>query len=265
MYPKIFKILLIFTIIALVLSACRPTPPQPTSQPLTTEETPVEKPPTVPPTSTKSDLTVIDDGSPLPPQVVGQQPNGAEELATGGVIRLVFDQAMDTSRTGAVFQVDSEAGKNIKGKVSWPDERTLEFKPSDPLETGSLYSASLGDEAASAQGVAMVEPYRFQFLTAGDLEVTQVFPSDGAKGVTSSAVITVIFNRPVVPLGIAEEEANLSNPLSLSPQVAGKGEWVSTSVYAFRPETTLKGGVSYTATIKAGLADATGESTLVEE
>ncbi len=77
---------------------------------------------------------------------------------------------------------------------------------------------ALGMKPTSAQGVALVEPYSFQFLTAGDLQVTQVFPSDGASDVASSAVITVIFNRPVVPLGMAEEEANLPNPLiALTP------------------------------------------------
>ena len=78
-------------------------------------------------------------------------------------------------------------------------------------------------------------------------------------------MITVIFNRPVVPLGITEEAANLPNPLVITPEIPGKGEWVSTSVFAFHPETTFEGNQKYTARVTAGLTDATGESTLAED
>jgi alpha-2-macroglobulin len=265
MSSKIYKIILVMTIAALILSACQPVPPQPTSQPPATGQPPVEQIPTATPETTPEEMPEIDDGAPLPPQVVGRLPDGAQELATDGAIRLAFDQAMDTAKTATAFQVSSQDGEPVNGKVSWPDERTLEFQPSARLESGSLYLASLGKKAISAQGVALNEPYDFQFLTAGDLQVTQVFPLDGAQAVSSSAVITVIFNRPVVPLGTVEQAADLPDPLTLSPATAGKGEWVSTSVFAFQPETTLKGNQEYTATVKAGLADATGESVLGQD
>ncbi len=117
MYPKIFKIVLILTITALVprrvpaysapahFAAINAPKGHQLSNPRPRRRLPPE-----------SELTVIDDGSPLPPQVVGQQPNGAEELAMDGVIRLVFDQAMDTARTGAAFQVDSQNGESVKGR-----------------------------------------------------------------------------------------------------------------------------------------------------
>jgi hypothetical protein len=261
MNAKINPILLILTIAALVLGACQPAPPRPTTQPAT----PMPPEPTPIPATPTEGLGVVDDGSPLPPQVVFRQPEGAQELPVDGEIRLAFDQPMDRAQTAAAFQVTTPDGKPVSGEIVWPDERTLAFKPSTRLESGSLYVASLGTQAASAQGVALDEPYDFQFVTAGDLQVTQVFPADGARDVASNAVITVIFNRPVVPLGIIEEAAELPNPLTLSPEVKGKGEWVSTSVFAFRPETTFKGNTTYTATVKAGLADATAESTLAQD
>lgn len=265
MCSKINKIILVFAIAALVLGACRPAPEQPRAQPSAEQPKPVEQMPPATPKVTQATLTAIDDGAPLPPQVVERHPGGAEELAPDGTIRLAFDQAMDAGKTAAAFQVNSQSGEPVSGQVFWPDARTLEFKPANRLESGSLYFASLGNQATSAQGAALVEAYNFQFLTTGELQVAQVFPADGAQDISSNAVITVIFNRPVVPLGIVEEAANLPNPLRLSPQVAGKGEWVSTSVYAFRPETTLKGDQEYTATIQAGLADASGESHLAQD
>jgi hypothetical protein len=264
MCSKAYKTALILTIAALILGACRPKPPQPTAQPPTAGQTSTPETPAAPAVTSPA-MPEIDDGAPLPPQVVGRIPDGAQELAPDGSIRLAFDQPMDAARTGDAFQVSTQDGKPVAGQVAWPDERTLEFQPAATLEGGSLYLASLGKGAASAQGVAIQEPFDFQFLTTGDLQVSQVFPADGAQDVSSSAVITVIFNRPVVALGTAEQAANLPSPLELSPDVAGKGEWVSTSVFAFRPETSLKGGQEYTATVKAGLADATGESVLAQD
>jgi hypothetical protein len=111
MYPKIYKISLILTITALVLGACQPAPPQPPSQPPTPAETPLPPSPSARPATPTSAISVIDDGSPLPPQVVWRQPDGAEELATGGTILLAFDQPMDAARTGAAFQVSAQDGK----------------------------------------------------------------------------------------------------------------------------------------------------------
>ncbi|HSO27160.1 MAG TPA: Ig-like domain-containing protein, partial [Anaerolineales bacterium] len=102
----------------------------------------------------------------------------------------------------------------------------------------------------------------FEFTTMGDLQVSQVFPLDGAEGVDPQAVLTVIFNRPVVPLGSAEDRNALPDPLVISPPVAGRGEWVNTSVYAFQPSSGLRSGTAYTVVAAAGLEDALGETQL---
>jgi uncharacterized protein YfaS (alpha-2-macroglobulin family) len=230
--------------------------------PATPSNTPAQ--PTPAPTATEAGLAVIDNGAPLPPQVVAQRPSGGEELPVNGEIELTFDQPMDAAKTAAALHVTAPDGAAVAGKITWPDSTTLLFKPNAALLSGDLYSASLDVQAASAQGVTLQEPYDFQFVTTGELQVSQVFPMDGAKDVASDAVITVIFNRPVVPLVIAEERTDLPDPLTISPETSGKGEWVNTSVYAFRPDKNLKGGVKYSVTVKAGLADSTDESHLAQ-
>ncbi|MEO0562585.1 MAG: Ig-like domain-containing protein, partial [Chloroflexota bacterium] len=79
--------------------------------------------------------------------------------------------------------------------------------------------------------------------------VTEVIPAEGAVQVATDAVITVIFNRPVVPLTILEEREDLPDPLTLTPAVGGVGEWLNTSIYVFRP-TGLAGGATYSATVE---------------
>ncbi len=207
---------------------------------------------------------MIDDGSPLPPIVIEQQPQGGTEFPVEGQILLTFDQPMKPAETSKAWEVSGVNGIRVNGKIDWPELSTLRFTPAEPLARGTIYNANLTTDAVSESGVKIQEPYHFQFATVGELAVSQVFPADRAKEISSSTVITVIFNRPVVPLVIGEEQSKLPQPLQIKPETAGKGVWVNTSVYTYHPEKPLQSGIQYTATINAGLSDATSETQLEE-
>ena len=88
--------------------------------------------------------------------------------------------------------------------------------------------------------------------------MTQVLPAPDAADAEVRSAITVMFNRPVVPLTSLADQASLPNPLVLDPPASGKGEWLNTSIYIFRPDTPLAGGQTYTGRVAAGLQDTTG-------
>jgi alpha-2-macroglobulin len=250
----------LFLILTLLVGACQPGPgpaPENTQAPQGTL-TPL------PPTPDNS-LDVFDSGEPLPPQVIDRSPRGGRDLSLAGEIALTFDQPMDMDATAKALQVHSADGKPVAGEVSWSSARTLQFKPAAPLETGETYLAALSTSAASQAGTRLREELTFQFNTVGSLQVTQVFPRANSKDVTNDAVITVIFNRPVAPLVITGEQSGLPHPLTISPAVQGQGEWINTSVYAFRPDEPLHGSTMYSVVVNAGLQDATGDSSLASE
>ena len=83
--------------------------------------------------------------------------------------------------------------------------------------------------------------------------MTNTQPADGAEEVGADSTITVAFNRPVVPLVGTGEQAGLPEPLVITPTLAGKGEWINTSIYRFTPEKGLAASTAYTVTIPAGL------------
>jgi hypothetical protein len=172
---------------------------------------------------------------------------------------------MDTVRTAAAWKLFDSEGRTIRGRITWSDQKTLRFKPSNSLHLDSTYRVVIDKSAASAEGSTLVEPIKWNFETAGELEVSQTFPEDRTFDVANDSVITTIFNRPVVPLVIAEERDTLPNPLEISPPVSGSGEWVNTSVFAFRPDQPLQGGTTYSITVKAGLSDALDESQLAND
>ncbi|HNT24855.1 MAG TPA: Ig-like domain-containing protein [Anaerolineales bacterium] len=256
---RVSGMLVLLFLAAYASASCgRQTPTVATRLAATSAPTPV-------PTATMPGLPAVDPGAPLPPQVVSQEPAPGQELPLDGSLELKFDQAMDKAATGAALQVLDWDGEPVAGNVTWIDERTVRFTALEPLATGQTYVASLSGEAKSAEGLVVEQPFHWEFSTVGTLAVQQVFPADGAADVANNAVITVIFNRPVVPLVIAEAQADLPDPLQITPALAGDGEWVNTSVYAFHPEGVLKGDTSYTVEIAAGLEDMSGEAILEED
>src|SRR3989338_4328806 len=191
---------------------------------------------------------------PIAPTVAEYFPARGDELATDGLISVYFDAVMDQASAEAAFSIEPR----VRGQFSWPDDRTLVFTPAQLLERASQYTVTVAGSARSAAGLALAEPVTFTAATVGFLEVTQVLPAPDTFGAEAQSVITVMFNRPVVPLTSLGDQAALPSPLTLEPRVEGQGEWLNTSIYVFRPSQPLVGGETYTGRIPAGLQDTTG-------
>ena len=203
-------------------------------------------------------VKIDDQDIPLPPMVIQTYPSGGEEISENGIIEIVFDQAMDQNTTSAALSIQNNLGEMIEGNISWPDQLTLRFSPKQPLSPGLIYGASLSSSAKNIEGVNLSDSFQFEIRVAGELMVSQVFPADGTQDVEANSVITVVFNRPVVPLKIKGESENLPNPISTIPIIKGKGEWLNSSVYIFHPLEPLRSSTTYEVKVIAGLEDTIG-------
>ncbi len=192
-------------------------------------------------------------GTATAPQVVETQPRSGEEIPLDSGITFFFDQPMLAESVRGAFSIEPSA----TGALEMPDESTLVFTPDRPLRRATAYTLTIGTGATSAAGQPLAEPFTLRVNTVGYLEVAQVLPALHATDIATDSVITVIFNRPVVPLVTAEEMDTLPNPLVIEPATDGAGEWLNTSIYLFRPD-RLQGGTTYTVTVSAGLTDVTG-------
>ncbi len=244
---RLYKTVALATLLSLLLGACRcaawPTP-------------------TPPPTPTLHPYVSPSPGA-VPAVVVQRTPERGEELPLDGAIQLVFDRPMDRASVEAAFQVSPE----VSGDIEWADERTVRFKPAPDLKRDAEYWVTVGPKARATDGNTLDGAYRFRFRTVGYLEVAQAIPAPDTENVEAESIITVIFNRPVVPL------TSISSPpmggiesgfLTFDPLIEGGGEWLNTSIYVFTPAEPLAGGTTYTARVAAGLADTTG-GVLAEE
>ncbi len=187
------------------------------------------------------------------PRVLETDPLSGEELALDGAVTLYFDQPMDMDSVQALLTVQPATPLTFEVV----DEATLRFTPVKDWLRSTRYTFTLPAEALSAAGEPLAEPFELALQTVGYLEVSEVLPASGATQIETGSAITVIFNRPVVPLVTVADMAALPDPLALDPAVEGEGEWLNTAIYVFRPE-RLEGGTTYTATIAAGLTDVTG-------
>ena len=244
---KRFLIFLPLIFVLVIHTGCRqedePATPSPSDTAVPT--------PTIPPIPTEAGLGLVpvDNEAALQPKLIGQNPAAGEEAALDGFFELYFDQPMDAAVTANALQIVTADGESVAGEVSWPQPRIMRFKPDRALKPNSSYRATLADTAVSASGTSLLEGLSLTFNTIGDLAVSQVSPAPDAEEVAIDTAVTVIFNRPVIPLMIAEEQVNLPNPLIIKPDINGQGEWINTSVYVFRPDDALIGRQTYTARV----------------
>lgn len=207
------------------------------------------------PAAAPSPTVDIAELPPTAPRVVAQRPYPGEELPLDGSIDVYFDQPMDRASVEGSLAIEPA----LDVDVMWVDDSTLRVVPAaGELSRAARYQLLI-DEAASAEnGLALEAPAEIEVQTVGFLQVGEVVPAPDASAVSAGSVITVFFNRPVVPLGVAEDAGDLPQPLTISPEVAGEGEWVNTSIYQWRPDEPLEGNQTYTVTVREGLEDQTG-------
>ncbi len=196
--------------------------------------------------------------TPLPPQppiLLRRSPDRGQEQGLTAPIKVLFDQAMDKASVESAFDIEPR----VAGELAWDDDRRLVFTPAEPgFERAATYQVTIDETAKSAAGLTLRQPIQFKFTTVGFLEVTDVQPAPRTTEVDMDAVVTVIFNRPVVPLTAIEDQGNLPHPLTFVPPVQGEGEWLNTSIYRFTPTDGFLPATEYQARIAAGLEDTTG-------
>lgn len=164
--------------------------------------------------------------------------------------------------------VDKEAAKKnvkfdpeIKGtwsenKASWLAEKAfaassdnyIVFKPAEPLKLNRHYAVKvdLGNNKVLAS----------DFLVAPNPEIQAIFPKANSEAPEDSK-ITIVFNRPMVPLTVLGQAGN-QDGIEITPKTEGHFEWISTNSLQFVPKTTLIPSSKYTVRIKQGFTSMDG-------
>src|SRR6266545_4880717 len=89
------------------------------------------------------------------------------------------------------------------------------------------------------------------------LAITAVVPEPNASAVLFDSPIFVQFNHAVVPLTGPERPATLA-PLTIEPAVDGRGRWLNTGLYTFKPSSGWAAATMYHVSLPATVGDVRG-------
>jgi hypothetical protein len=148
----------------------------------------------------------------------------------------------------ALFTLDPP----VPGDYVWLTERTLIFQPAYPgLLRGNEYSVNVTAQADAG----VFRPVTRTFTVGEPLEVVSVIPAPDDVEVPEGVQVLVQFTRSVAPLTVLSEQPQ-GSVLSFSPPIAGRGEWLNTSLYRFVPEPgALRPNTTYNARVAAELSE----------
>jgi alpha-2-macroglobulin len=196
-------------------------------------------------------------------RVIESLPSGGEELSLDEPIALYFDRPVNCDTASDALSMTP----TVIGSITCDEtQAAVIFAPEQPLESATVYTLTLSMALRGEDGARLDTPFTLELQTTGFLRVTQFIPADGTDGVQTDSTITVLFNRPVVPLLTSVELDTLPHPLIITPNVEGEGEWLNTSTYVFQPTERYAPGEEYTVSVSEDLqavdgARYAGEST----
>lgn len=183
---------------------------------------------------------------PREPVVFTLTPQG-DDVARLAPITVTFASAPAEREPQTLLQLEPAP----RGTYAWLSPRTLLFQPDFPgLLRGSTYSVHVPARPEAGLPEAITK----KFTVTGQLAVQQLIPGNGDTEVPLGASIIVQFTRSVAPLTMLAAQPT-DTVVTFDPPLAGKGEWLNTSIYRFTP-TDLAPSTTYRVKIAKGLTSA---------
>jgi Bacterial Ig-like domain len=171
-------------------------------------------------------------------------------------LTVYFSRVMDRLSVARAWRLTP----SVPGTFRWTGTSTT-FTPAVSLRSGAYYRLTVYSSARAENGVALSRAFSVTFSTGDTPRIQSFTPANGTAGVAANGLIAVTFNHPMVAL--AGLSAGIQNPagwnISISPHLAGYGNWLGTSTWVFHPASGLEPSTRYTVTVDGQARDAWGE------
>ncbi|MBP6881471.1 MAG: Ig-like domain-containing protein [Candidatus Pacebacteria bacterium] len=163
-----------------------------------------------------------------------------EKISKSAVIPISVPEGVseDIARASITFSPELEGDWTIE-----ETESLIVFQPKKPLRSGVYYAVNMDTGSVQLSG---------DFFVDEDPKIEAIFPTEGGESHEDSE-ITIVFNRPMVPLTTLTEQEKVELPINITPQTPGRFKWISTRNLQFIPETTLVPSSDYTVEIGSGM------------
>ncbi len=180
-------------------------------------------------TSGSKTVEIVHDD--IKPKVTGSSPAEKEENVSRYTNIVVnFDEAMKEStfinrQTIFVDPVSCSSSSPVDGAITLSSNgMQMIFEPDDPLEDGceykvQVYGADKSDHVTDLAGNPIEQTYDIVFVTSPNTkdetppEVVAIFPTDNARDISRSAIMTVTFSEPMDPDSFTATDCNTKDAL----------------------------------------------------
>ena len=184
----------------------------------------------------------------LPPRIVVTFPGeGGERIPLDSTIEVQFDRGMNKGSVEKSFSISP----SISGKFEWLGDAKFVYKPNEPFSIAQKYAVKLGSFNLSSFFIPKLKTHTFVFETLGHPVVLLASPQTEAPEANNP--ITVMFDRPMIPLTTLDEKERQLPAFTITPEIKGEGRWLGTTAYQFRPSEPLKNATTYTYRVPAGI------------
>jgi uncharacterized protein YvpB len=180
------------------------------------------------------------------PGVSSYEPKGKGIFVEDQTIKVVFDQEMVPAEVEKSFTISPE----VKGTITWVDEKTFSFKPEGKLTKATHYDLIFAKGMKSKFEGKTENEIKVGFDTIGPVEVAGTTPSNGRTGISTTSNIQVTFNQEV-------DHASAQSKFSVAPAEAGTFSW-SGNTMIFNPSGSFAYQAKHTVTINSGVKTVRG-------
>lgn len=162
-----------------------------------------------------------------------------DKISKSAAIALALPKGVAMTPVEAATKVTFEPA--VQGTwAAGGNAQQLLFAPSGKLVQGNYYTVSL----QTTDGTLSKD-----FLVDEDPAILSIFPRAKSEAPENSE-ITIVFNRPMVPLTTLDALEERDIPVEITPATKGKFKWISTRNLQFIPETHLIRSANYTVSVK---------------
>ena len=185
--------------------------------------------------------------------------DNAAEILPNAYVVTAFDSAMDKPSAQSAFSLKRTSdGAAVNGTFGWYGASGMIFDPTSDLAPGTQYTATVSTAAKDSASHPLPAGKTWRFTTTSRPIVSQVYPADGASGVSRSSLVIPFFNKP---MNKATVQAAFSlRRTSDSAPVGGTFAWYGNALI-FTPSSPLQASTQYTASV-GGTAKDLGGNTL---
>lgn len=179
------------------------------------------------------------------------------KVAANSILRFDFPEAIE--KASAMENLTIPEG--VTGTIEW-EENVMLFTPNEPLQMEETYSFVMKEGAILEDGRPLQKEMTFVFTVVGPPKIVSRIPSPDSVDIPTDLVLTMIFDRPMVPLVhvYGKEELQMKDwKVKLNPEVKGKWRWLGTSTVEFRPTEALELATKYTVEVPPGIKSISGD------